>query len=105
LERKLPTDCVSSTNFAFSTLAISTAVGFAGPPAAGLPAAGAAEPPALVGVATGLAPVAAISVAVEVGLCCSHQAAPEAAATPTRAIARYGFLKDINVSERDLKQF
>jgi hypothetical protein len=40
-----------------------------------------------------------------VGLFCSHHAAPEATATPTSANARYGFLKDIKVSEQYPKQF
>jgi hypothetical protein len=55
--------------------------------------------------ADGLAAAAAVSAAGAFGLFCSHQAAPEAAATPTKAIARYGFLKDIKVSEQDPKQF
>jgi hypothetical protein len=60
---------------------------------------------ALGGPAAGAETVGAeASSAAEVGLFCSHQAAPEAATTPTSAMTKYGFLKDISVSEQYPKQ-
>jgi hypothetical protein len=61
----------------------------------------------LAGPAPGLGLLAAADTSAEpaVGLFCSHHAAPEATATPTSANARYGFLKDIKVSEQNPKQF
>ena len=72
-ERKLPTDCVSSTNLAASTLATSTEMGLWGPP--GPEGDGAEAPDAPAGGA-------------KVGLFWNHQAAEDAATTPTKAIAR-----------------